>query len=290
MRAPPSLCGSAPAYPPNRRAIDRDLPADEIEKKKQVFLLAFEVFGHADEVTSVALRHVVETGAKVLNGLFSAVEKHRVARAANALVGGAPASAASTESYAAVLQRISQELDLSNPDPQSSPLPHSKPLPPTHPPAAAAAPSTTVDGFLAPMSESLSAFFGQTSPQVGNTSLGPPVPYDVNLLGLSTDSSMSADFFRDVGLTSSYASLAPFGIGLDASSTASASAAQANGASSGIDSFFGGLPSGTSNAMGVSASSWTLDGEDGMRLSGLDGEGSIAATTLMDQLAGGGVW
>ncbi|GAA6024311.1 hypothetical protein JCM11491_005982 [Sporobolomyces phaffii] len=113
-------------------AIDHDLPERDIEAKKETLVLAFEIFGKHDEITSPHLRQIVQTGSKILSGLFMAEEKRRVTRAASALVpnaghGGKPNTP--PESFAQVLQRLTLELDiprtvLPSPAPASSrPLP-----------------------------------------------------------------------------------------------------------------------------------------------------------------------
>ncbi|GAA5968667.1 hypothetical protein JCM3765_004155 [Sporobolomyces pararoseus] len=96
-------------------AIDHDLPERQIEAKKETLVLAFEIFSKHDEIPSPHLRQIVQTGSKILSGLFMAEEKRRVTRAASALVpnsnhGGK--SSTPPESFAQVLQRLTLELDI----------------------------------------------------------------------------------------------------------------------------------------------------------------------------------
>ncbi|GAA6042286.1 hypothetical protein JCM8097_000615 [Rhodosporidiobolus ruineniae] len=99
------------------RLIDEDKAEQDIERRKEILVIAFEVFGKSDDILVPQLRYVVQTGSKILSGLFMAEEKRRVTRAAAALVGGVRAVEPASESFAAVLQRLTKEVAT-----QSAPL------------------------------------------------------------------------------------------------------------------------------------------------------------------------
>ncbi|KAK4705474.1 hypothetical protein P7C70_g726, partial [Phenoliferia sp. Uapishka_3] len=99
-------------------AIDSDYSQAETENKKETLVTAFEIFGRHESISSPVLRAVVQQGARILSGLFMAVEKRRVTRAALTLTNGGEAKA-SIESFAQVLQRISRDLDFKPPSPSA---------------------------------------------------------------------------------------------------------------------------------------------------------------------------
>jgi len=274
-----------------------------VEKKKEVLLLATEVFSHADEVSSPSLRQIVLMGRKILGGLFAALDKRRVARVASALVPGAKKSDAPAESFAMVLQRLTQELDFANPASHLSPAPPDKPNLPAPPPAVyssggaylAPPPVSGVGGFPAPPLVSGgggSSAFGNEQ-QLGTAG---GLPYDLNVVDLNSDAFMSSDFFRDVGLTAPNGSLAPFDF-LQGTATpapphrqqsSAPSSAPYGGGGGVVEGYYGagGAPPGWDFGAGGAAGGAGLAMGDGR---GQDGR--MAATALMDQLTtGGGVW
>ncbi|KAI5474464.1 Zn(2)-C6 fungal-type transcription factor [Pseudohyphozyma bogoriensis] len=89
--------------------IDTDMSESAIKEKKDVLLKASILFN--TEVASPALRAVVEQGRRILSGLFAAEDKRRTTRVAHAMAGGG-ASGPEVESFAHILQRISQEVSL----------------------------------------------------------------------------------------------------------------------------------------------------------------------------------
>ncbi|GAA5875564.1 hypothetical protein JCM1840_003262 [Sporobolomyces johnsonii] len=193
-------------------AIDHDLPEREIEKKKEVLVLAFEIFGRHDDIVSPQLRHVVQTGSKILSGLFLAEEKRRVSRAASALVGGKSGKDSSVESFAAVLQRLTEELDLARPPPLLTPVsPPSQALDP----APLSAGERAVNGHASdplaphllppPPNDLLSSAFDQPGPpSLGNPfdltflSAGSTVPGSGGVSGAAGGAgSLSTEFWKD---------------------------------------------------------------------------------------------
>ncbi|KAI5479172.1 Zn(2)-C6 fungal-type transcription factor [Pseudohyphozyma bogoriensis] len=136
------------------QAIDHDLPAAEIDAKKDTLLLASQIFSGSDEITTPSLKNVVETGSRIIQGLFRAEEARRVGRAAQTLISASSGVAApeddEVETFAEVLQRISRSLN-------NRSAPHTGTPPPTRniplaggfrPPA-----STAVDMPMAATSE-----------------------------------------------------------------------------------------------------------------------------------------
>ncbi|BGO93972.1 hypothetical protein NBRC10512_005221 [Rhodotorula toruloides] len=242
------------------QAIDQGLPEKEIEQKKEVLVLAFEVFGQHDEISSPALRHVVRTGSKILSGLFMAEEKRRVTRAANALVGGNRKDDSPPESLAAVLQRLTKELDLAG---TASPLPSSTSIPL---PSATLPQATSNAGLAPPAAPAPSGMFAIEQPFLG---WNPDPTYAPNV---GTDAFMSSEFFRDVGLSAGLETGAflPSDPNLYGGGGASTSAGTANGA----------IPF-----------SWPFATETGTPGVGGADQGKMAASALMDQLQmSGGMW
>lgn len=234
------------------------MPEKEIEQKKEVLVLAFEVFGQHDEISSPALRHVVRTGSKILSGLFMAEEKRRVTRAANALVGGKRKDDSPPESLAAVLQRLTKELDLANLAGAPSPLPASASLPL---PSATLPQASANSGLAPPAAPAPSGMFAIEQPFLG---WNPDPTYASNA---STDAFMSSEFFRDVGLSA----------GLEASAFIPGDGAP--------------TLAGTSN--GAVPYSWPFAAETGAPGGGGADQGKMAASALMDQLQlslSGGMW
>ncbi|GAA5937252.1 hypothetical protein JCM1841_007021 [Sporobolomyces salmonicolor] len=193
-------------------AIDHDLPEREIEKKKEVLVLAFEIFGRHDDIASPQLRHVVQTGSKILSGLFLAEEKRRVSRAASALVGGKSGKDSSAESFAAVLQRLTEELDLARPPPLLSPVSTpSQALDPVHFSAGHRAVNGHSSDSLAPhllpppSNDLLPSVFDQPGPpSLGNPfdltflSAGSTVPGSGGVPGTAAGgASLSTEFWKD---------------------------------------------------------------------------------------------
>ncbi|GAA6050145.1 hypothetical protein JCM3770_000423 [Rhodotorula araucariae] len=275
------------------QSVDQDLPEPQVEKKKEVVSLATRVFAHAEQITSPSLRHIVQTGAQILSGLFAALEKRRVARAASALVPGgrAKSDAPPLESFATVLQRLTQELDLANPPPHLSPVPPSHPHLPASslaiPPPMSYAPS---GAYLAPPPGGAGASLAAAVAPSGSSvfaaeGAGTGLPYDFNVLELSSDAFMSSEFFRDVGLTAPNGVLAPFEFLQGAAMPAPAAGAHLGGGSEGYYPAQG-LPMGWGAGGGVGGGAHTgAQGVDGAR------DGRMAASALMDQLTtGGGVW
>ncbi|GAA5946026.1 hypothetical protein JCM10213_005455 [Rhodosporidiobolus nylandii] len=274
-------------------AIDSDRPEKEIERKKDILVLAFEVFGRFDEIQNVQLKYVVQTGLKILSGLFMAEEKRRVTRAATALVGGARSNEPPPESFAAVLQRLTQEV-AAQPPPTSSPAP---PLPASLPPAQPFAPGQCVPyaGFppfapAGPASNSASIFSSAEQPASG-------VPFDFAFPG-SSETYGTSEFFRDVGLVGS----SSLGLGSFDALSGYGGAAGGHGVphatavlqteqpppfGAGGTGMFS-TPGGASNPFYAPAPGmdWTFDGG----MAGDSGDTSkLAATALLDQLSGG-VW
>ncbi|BGP39933.1 hypothetical protein JCM10449v2_003891 [Rhodotorula kratochvilovae] len=278
------------------QSVDQDLPEPQVEKKKEVLLLATRVFGHADEITSPSLRHVVKTGAQILSGLFAALEKRRVARAASALVPGGrgKSDGPPLESFATVLQRLTQELDLANPPP------HLSPVPPSHPhlfassssaPPPAAASYAPSGAYLVPASGGVGAGANLAAGVAPSGSsvfaaegAGTGLPYDFNVLDFGSDVFMSSEFFRDVGLTAPNGSLAPFDFLQGTATPAPAPAGVHLGGN-------GGAGEGYYAAQGLPLG-WGMSGVVGGAHAGAQAhDGRMAATALMDQLTtGGGVW
>ncbi|KAK4704674.1 hypothetical protein P7C70_g1528, partial [Phenoliferia sp. Uapishka_3] len=87
--------------------IDTDITDPLMKEKKQVLVKASMIFN--TQVTSPALRAVVEQGRRILAGLFVAEESRRTNHAAHTLVSGSGAPPG-VESFAHVLQRVSQEV------------------------------------------------------------------------------------------------------------------------------------------------------------------------------------
>ncbi|GAA5978176.1 hypothetical protein JCM11641_001125 [Rhodosporidiobolus odoratus] len=179
-------------------AIDQDLPEKEIEAKKEILVLAFEVFGRSDDIVSPQLRFVVQTGSKILSGLFMAEEKRRVSRAASTLVDGTRSSEPALESFAAVLQRLTEEVSASA-MPQPSPAaPPASTLPPVH--FALQSPALAATGFPP---------FGNAAPPLSSSMFATPYDpsaapslqsFDFSFPGSNAESYMPSEFFRDVGL------------------------------------------------------------------------------------------
>lgn len=84
-------------------AIDLDLPEAQLEEKKQVLVLASELFSFADEISVPLVRANVAKGARVISGLFMAASMRRARRAGG---GGRE----SKESFTDVLHRITREV------------------------------------------------------------------------------------------------------------------------------------------------------------------------------------
>ena len=284
-----------------RRSVDQDLAEPEVEKKKEVLLIATEIFSRADEISSPSLRQIVVMGSKILGGLFAALEKRRVARAASALVPGAKKSDTPPESFAVVLQRLTQELDLAG----NPAAPHLSPAPPDKPAlvSSSAPPPPALYGnngaYLVPPSvggASLSApaLAGAPSVYAPEQPFGPggSLPYDLNVVDVNSDAFLSGDFFRDVGLTAPNGALASFDF-LQGTATPAPLRQQPTTAPpyGSIEGYFGG-----GGGMGGPALGWDF-GASGATGGGFaPGEGGgqggrMAATALMDQLTtGGGVW
>ncbi|GAA5928833.1 uncharacterized protein JCM15063_003979 [Sporobolomyces koalae] len=115
-------------------AIDHDYSERQIETKMEILVLAFEIFTKHDEITSPHLRQIVQTGSKILSGLFMAAEKRRVTRAASALVANSSNGSknnSSHESFAQVLRRLTLELDIARAVRASPAPPSSQALPST---------------------------------------------------------------------------------------------------------------------------------------------------------------
>ncbi|GAA5951850.1 hypothetical protein JCM21900_004165 [Sporobolomyces salmonicolor] len=268
-------------------AIDHDLPEREIEKKKEVLVLAFEIFGRHDDIASPQLRHVVQTGSKILSGLFLAEEKRRVSRAASALVGGKSGKDSSAESFAAVLQRLTEELDLARPPPLVSPVsPPSQALDPVHFSAGHRAVNghssdSLAPHFLPPPSNDLlpSVFDQPGPPSLGNPfdltflSAGSTVPGSGGVPGTAAGgASLSTEFWKDgLGLGSQGGPMA-FDFWSGPPGTV------VPGYESGEDGAFGAWPIADGSAGGAGAAG------------GAGGAGSnrMAANALLDQLASSG--
>ncbi|GAA6002401.1 hypothetical protein JCM10207_001101 [Rhodosporidiobolus poonsookiae] len=244
-------------------AIDHGLPEKEIERKKEVLVLAFEVFSRSDDVTSPQLRYVVQTGAKILSGLFMAEEKRRATRAANALVGGKNTADPPAESFAAVLSRLSNEF--------ATPAPAR--------PTSSVAPLQTDLAQWADVIDSAPAASAQAAKNCANSMFanaepsGFAVPYDLNYAGANAEVHMPAEFFRDVGLGGA--------TGVDMSGSFDFLAQPPMQPAYPMPGVESGVPQG--GYPGGPGLDWSFD----QALLGIGGDSSKAANALLDQLAGG---
>lgn len=189
-----------------------------------------------------------------------AEEKRRVTRAASALVGGKRKDDSPPESLAAVLQRLTKELDLAG---TASPLPSSTSIPL---PSATLPQATSNAGLAPPAAPAPSGMFAIEQPFLG---WNPDPTYAPNV---GTDAFMSSEFFRDVGLSAGLETGAflPSDPNLYGGGGASTSAGTANGA----------IPF-----------SWPFATETGTPGVGGADQGKMAASALMDQLQmSGGMW
>ncbi|GAA5846110.1 hypothetical protein JCM9279_004791 [Rhodotorula babjevae] len=284
------------------QSVDHDLAEPEVEKKKEVLLIATEIFSCADEISSPSLRQIVIMGSKILGGLFAALEKRRVARAASALVPGAKKNDTPPESFAIVLQRLTQELDLAgNPAaPHLSPAPPNKPALPSSSAPPAPASYTTDGSYLVPPAIgsgglAAPALTGAASAYPPEQPYGPGggLPYDLNVVDLNSDAFLSGDFFRDVGLTAPNGALASFDFLQGTATPAPLRQQPATAPPYGsVDGYYGGGGAGAGGA----ALGWDFGAGGATGGAFAPGEGGgqggrMAATALMDQLTtGGGVW
>ncbi|GAA5916676.1 hypothetical protein JCM6882_002263 [Rhodosporidiobolus microsporus] len=251
-------------------SIDEGLPETDIERKKEILVLAFNVFSRYDDIPSMQLRSVVQTGSKILGGLFLAEEKRRVTRAAAALVpGGAPADP-TTETFAAVLQRLTLEV-AGPPAPPASP--------PPAPAAAVPAPYSSMQ-FVPTSHSGLSSSF--VPPSNDNPAPYPTFETPYAYSSLEQDESQTASgFFRDVGLIGS----SNLGLG-----TAFDLPMGAGGMGDAIQQPLGGVGAGPglyANADGTTGMPAAPDWYFGELSDGTSSQ--VAATALLDQLSGG-VW
>ncbi|GAA5942915.1 hypothetical protein JCM3775_001226 [Rhodotorula graminis] len=283
------------------QSVDQDLAEPEVDKKKEVLLIATDIFSRADEISSPSLRQIVVMGSKILGGLFAALEKRRIARAASALVPGAKKSDTPPESFAVVLQRLTQELDLAGNSaaPHLSPAPPDKPVLPSSSAPAPPASYGNNGAYLVPPSvggASLSApaLAGAASAYPSDQPFGPGggFLYDLNVVDVNSDAFLSGDFFRDVGLTAPNGALASFdflqGTATPAPLQQQPAAAPPYGS---VEGYYGGVGGGGGGALG-----WDFGAGGAVGGGFAPGEGGgqggrMAATALMDQLTtGGGVW
>ncbi|KAL8287023.1 hypothetical protein RQP46_004029 [Phenoliferia psychrophenolica] len=88
-------------------SIDTDAPEASINEKKDVLLKSSLIFN--TQVTSPALREVVEQGRRILDGLFVAEESRRMNRAAHTLIS-------SSGQPSEVLHRIGHQVSADDPD------------------------------------------------------------------------------------------------------------------------------------------------------------------------------
>ncbi|GAA5824213.1 hypothetical protein JCM11251_001570 [Rhodosporidiobolus azoricus] len=246
-------------------AIDEGVPETDIDRKKEILVLAFNVFSRCDDIPSAQLRSVVQTGSRILGGLFLAEEKRRVTRAAAALVPGGRSNEPPLESFAAVLQRLTLEV-AGPPAPAASPPPIS----------AAALPSPH------PQMQFVPTMHSNLNPSFADPTSGAPAAYSSTDNPLAANDSQLAGFFRDVGLTGS----STFGLG-----TSFNLPMGPGGFGDGLQQPLGGLGAGPTLYDGGGDGPAGLPPVPDWFFGSLDGEtsSSVAATALLDQLSGG-VW
>lgn len=159
--------------------------------KRDILLLASEIFSRRSDITSSSLQGIVEQGSRILAGLFRAEEARRDDRAARTLVSAVRVGAygvaqedqqeETLETFAEVLQRISRSLNTRQ-------APHTGTPPPTR-------------------------NIASKSARVAPVPLNPPADLTINTLPTFDqipwpfpspqaidETDLSADFFRDLGL------------------------------------------------------------------------------------------
>lgn len=155
-----------------------------MDDKRDILLLASEIFARRAAITSPSLQAIVDQGSKILAGLFRAEEARRDDRAARTLMAAAGPGEGldedeKLETFAQILQRISRSLNTNTAQHRGTP-------PPTR---------------------NISNSLGRT-PSFYN----PPTNIDVNLpfetspwpfpspLPVDESAELSMNFFRDLGL------------------------------------------------------------------------------------------
>lgn len=99
-------------------AIDTDVSPTELDAKREILMLAQNIFRKYESITCGHLQRTVKQGFKIITGLFAAEEKRRVSRVAQALITAAgdeeatspAATPVATESFSEVLTRLSRSL------------------------------------------------------------------------------------------------------------------------------------------------------------------------------------
>jgi len=162
-------------------AIDLDLPEAQLEEKKQVLVLASELFSLADEISVPLVRANVAKGARVISGLFLAASMRRARRAGG---GGRE----SKESFTDVLHRITREVGRP-PTSANGSLParvgasllsqsrtSSQPSPPSHPAPSVSAQTVSTNGApFTPPGLAASPNFGFTGEFLDSLGLADPL-------------------------------------------------------------------------------------------------------------------
>ncbi|GAA5981756.1 hypothetical protein JCM10908_004595 [Rhodotorula pacifica] len=180
------------------RAIDQDRPREELDEKRAILAISLDVFGHHDQVLSPTLNTVIKTGYGILRGLFEASDLRRTTRAAQALVGPKGKQPEPTETFAAVLQRLTRQLAIET-QPVSAPL-HGNGTAgyPSQPPPNRSEQSVP---SVPARSSNLAAMNPSSAFDPSTYNLGSVNDPSTFANGGDASSYMPNEFFRDVGLT-----------------------------------------------------------------------------------------
>lgn len=175
------------------QAIDHEVALPVLEDKRNVLVLASEIFGRRSALTNTSLQIIVEQGSKILAGLFRAEEARRDDRAARTLMAAAgPPTGGSEdedklETFAEILQRISRSLN-------TNPAQHRGTPPPTR---------NIPNGMMGRTLGRAPSFFNNPP---ANIDLNNNAAFDVNPwpfpspLPIDESADLSINFFRDMGL------------------------------------------------------------------------------------------